>query len=86
MSFIKTAAAQQAFAKNEADRINFLLGSETNSCYRVRYGGGEGYLRLVEAGSALPIATRFSLSKEYFSRHCISTGVTVLRIPVIQPK
>jgi len=86
LSLTPSPAMQQAFAKNEADRINFLLGSATNSNYRVSYGGGEGYLRLVEAGSALPIATRFSLSKEYFSRHCISSGVTVLRIPVIQPK
>jgi len=85
MFLTPSPAAQQALEKNQADRINFLLGSETNSSYRVSYGGREGFLRVIEAGSELPIATRFSLSKEYFSRHCLSSGVTVQRIPVIQP-
>ena len=76
-------AMRQAQAKNETDRNNFLIGSESNSHYRVSYGGGEGLMRIIESDSVLPLGTKFSLTKHHFTRHCIGTGMTTLRIPVI---
>jgi len=72
---------QQAFAKNDDDMNKFLIGSESHSNYRVSYGGEEGWFRVIAVGSELPLGTRYSLTKRYFSRHCIGTGVPVLRIP-----
>lgn len=72
--------------KNDEDIIGFLIESDSHSKYRVSYGGGEGWFRVIDADSELPISTRFALTKQYFTRHCISSGVPVLRIPTIQTK
>jgi hypothetical protein len=73
---------QRAFAKNDDDMNKFLIGSKSHSNYRLSYGGGEGWFRAIPADSELPLGTRYSLTRQQFSRHCIGTGVTVLRIPV----
>lgn len=79
-------AMQKVDAKNKDDLNKFRVDAEILSKYRVSFGGGEGWFRVIDAGAELPHGTRFSLSKHFFSRHCISSGIPVLRIPTIQTK
>jgi len=72
---------QRAFAKNDDDMNKFVIESESHSNYRLSYGGGEGWFRVIASDSELPLGTRYSLTKQEFSRHCIGTGLPVLRIP-----
>ena len=81
-----SAAMRRAESKNFEDIENFLVGSDSHSSYRVSYGGGEGQFRVLDSDSELPTGTRFSLTKHFFSRHCVVTGVPVLRIPVINAR
>ena len=74
---------EQLLLKNNQVLTEFVSGSVIDSEYRLSPGGSQGLLRIVDPETLLPKGTRYSLTNGYFSRHCISTGLTVLRLPVI---